>query len=277
MNILTIWRDDAGDGPTNMAVDECLAAEAERLGGLLLRLYSWSEPTVSLGSFQRIDEARRVEAIRGIPLVRRPSGGGAIVHGSDLTYAAAVPKTHPWGASPQTFYDAIHDAMVKALAAHGIPARRYVAGMPPPADGQAVQGWPDAPSHASGHGEPPFFCFDRRAAGDLILTGSAERGACKIMGSAQRRFAGVVLQHGSLLLRGNPDVAGPARHPGVADILPECSMPDEASLSSSWCRWIADALDATIRDEGSPFLRGRESHVQTLATRFRGKRWTVRR
>ena len=78
MNTLTIWWDGAADGPTNMAADECLAAEAERRGSLVLRFYGWSDTTISLGGFQKIGDARQVEAIRGVPLVRRPSGGGAI-------------------------------------------------------------------------------------------------------------------------------------------------------------------------------------------------------
>jgi lipoate-protein ligase A len=123
VSTLTIWWDTAADGPTNMAADECLAAEAERRGSLVLRFYGWSDTTISLGGFQKIGDARQVEAIRGVPLVRRPSGGGAIVHGSDLTYAAAVPKSHPWGASPQVFYDALHGARVEVLAELGIHSR----------------------------------------------------------------------------------------------------------------------------------------------------------
>ena len=205
MNTITIWWDGAADGPANMAADECLAAEAERRGGLLLRFYGWSATTVSLGGFQRIDDARQVDAIRGVPLVRRPSGGGAIVHGSDLTYAAAVPKSHPWGASPQVFYDALHGAMVEVLADHGIQAWPYPVG----GEGLAIS----ADDAATGHDASPFFCFDRRAAGDLVMAGPAKGTFSKIMGSAQRRLSGVVLQHGSLLVRSNTSVGGPARHP----------------------------------------------------------------
>ena len=91
MNTLTIWWDPASDGPTNMAADECLAAEAERLNSLLMRFYDWSTTTISLGGFQKIEDARQVDEIRGVALVRRPSVGGDIVLGSDLTYASAVP------------------------------------------------------------------------------------------------------------------------------------------------------------------------------------------
>jgi lipoyl(octanoyl) transferase len=259
VNTLTIWWDAAADGPTNMAADEWLAAEAERRGSLLLRFYGWTETTISLGGFQKIDEARQMDAIRGLPLVRRPSGGGAIVHGSDLTYAAAVPKSHPWGASPQVFYDALHGAMVETLAEHGIRA------------------WPHPADARSRHDESLFFCFDRRATGDLVMAGPASDTVSKIMGSAQRRLAGVVLQHGSLLLRGNTAVAGSARHPAVADIVVGQSVPEETALSRAWGARIANGLGVAVREEETPFVRGRDQEIEASSTRFRDDRWTARR
>ena len=260
MNTLTIWWDGAADGPANMAADECLAAEAERRGSLMLRFYGWSETTISLGGFQKIGDARQQDAIRGLPLVRRPSGGGAIVHGSDLTYAAAVPKSHPWGAAPQVLYDALHGAMVEALADHGIRSRMH-----PAAD--------DDPSHD----ESQFFCFDRRATGDLVMAASEGGPSSKIMGSAQRRLAGVVLQHGSLLLRGNTTVGGAARHPAVADLVVGVQVPGEVALARAWGRRIARELGATLCEEDAPFLRGREPEIVSLAARFREEWWTARR
>ena len=279
VNTLTIWWDDAADGPTNMAADECLAAEAERRGGLLMRFYGWSETTVSLGGFQKIDDARQIDAIRGVPLVRRPSGGGAIVHGSDLTYAAAVPKSHPWGASPQAFYDALHGAMVTVLADHGIRAWPYPAGGPNPVNRTATirEAEPVVGDARSSHDSSLFFCFDRRATGDLVKAGAVAGTLSKIMGSAQRRLAGVVLQHGSLLLRGNTAVGGPARHPAVADIEGGQPVPEEAGLSRAWGTRIARGLGVVLREEGAPFRRGRESEVDAVAARFRDERWTARR
>ncbi|NDC63503.1 MAG: hypothetical protein EBZ59_05845, partial [Planctomycetia bacterium] len=124
-NTLTFWWDDDAEGCANMGADEALAAEANRRGTLLVRLYGWTTTTVSLGCFQGIDEALGVEEIQGVPLVRRPSGGGAIVHGSDLTYAAAVPRTHAWGAVPQRLYDALHGAMAGVLRDLGVAAELH--------------------------------------------------------------------------------------------------------------------------------------------------------
>jgi lipoate-protein ligase A len=247
-----------------MAADECLAAEAERRGSIVLRFYGWSETTVSLGGFQKIEDARQVDGIGGVPLVRRPSGGGAIVHGSDLTYAAAVPKSHPWGASPQVFYDALHGGMVEMLADMGIRAWLYADDGPAAVDRRS-------------HDESLFFCFDRRASGDIVMAGPCEGTSSKIMGSAQRRLASVVLQHGSLLLRGNATVGGPARHAAVADIVAGLEMPDDAVLSREWVRRIARRLGAMLHEEDSPFLRGREAEIAAQASRFREEWWTARR
>ena len=109
------------------------------------------------------------------------------------------------------------------------------------------------------------------------MAGPEEGTSSKIMGSAQRRLASVVLQHGSLLLRGNATVGGPARHAAVADIVAGLEMPDDAVLSREWVRRIARRLGAMLHEEDSPFLRGREAPVAAQASRFREEWWTNRR
>ena len=258
---LPVWWDDAADGGTNMAADEALAAEAERRGGLVVRLYAWTPAAVSLGAFQKIADARSIPAIADVPLVRRPSGGGAIVHGSDLTYAAAVPKAHPWGRVPQAFYDALHEAMVAALADRGIAARLHVAAGRPAADDGA------------------FFCFDRRAAGDIVATPPNAAPAPqdpKIMGSAQRRLPGVVLQHGSLLLRASEAVGPVARHAGVLDLRPEIAL-DVRGLAGAWLERVARSCGCRVVWQTASFRREREAEIAQNAVRFRAEQWTARR
>jgi lipoate-protein ligase A len=259
---LPVWWDDAADGGTNMAADEILAAEAIRRGSLVIRLYGWAPACVSLGAFQEIAAARAIPALAGVPLVRRPSGGGAIVHGSDLTYAAAVPKCHPWGGTPQALYDAFHAAMVAELADRGIAARLH--------PGDAI---------APGEAEERFFCFDRRATGDIVASASGKPPAAtdpKIMGSAQRRLAGVVLQHGSLLVEANPAVGPEARHAGIEELAPgvSASLPE---LAAGWLRRVADSCGAAIDWRSGGFRPGREAEIAGCAERFRQDRWTGRR
>src|SRR5581483_3820230 len=86
-------------GAWNMAIDEVLLERAAAQARPQLRIYAWEEPTVSLGYFQRIGERESHPPSRACPLVRRPSGGGAIVHDREITYALAIPG--PWRANEQ--------------------------------------------------------------------------------------------------------------------------------------------------------------------------------
>lgn len=263
MNAIPVWWDDAADGPANMAADECLAEEALARGGLVVRLYGWSLPTVSLGAFQPIAEARGVPDIVGAALVRRPSGGGAIVHGSDLTYAAAVPKTHPLGGRPQDLYDAFHQALVDELAEMGIAARMCPAGM------AAIRGGPAS-----------FFCFDRRAVGDVVVARSGAGPAVddpKILGSAQRRLAGAVVQHGSLLVRAAGGVGPAARHPGLHDLHPGRIDAEDRELARRWLDRVAAGLGGRVDWQAGSFARERAARITPLAVPYGAARWLERR
>jgi len=214
---------------------------------------------VSLGRFQRVADARSMPALAAATLVRRPSGGGALVHGTDLTYALAVPRSHPWGRSPQTLYDITHAALVQLLEARGVVARRHPGHPASPAD--------------------PLLCFSRRAAGDVVAAASGRVPAPddpKILGSAQRRLAAAVVQHGSLLLAANESVAEVARHPGLAEL--GASVPEEClcDLGAAWAAGIAAAagLHAEWHED---FAAERPAQVAAAAARFRDPRWVERR
>lgn len=256
MNSVYVWWDDAADGATNMAADECLADAATDGDCLCMRFYGWTSPTVSLGAFQRIEEARSMRGIAALPVVRRPSGGGAIIHGSDLTYAAAVPKRHAWGATAQILYDALHAAMVAVLRERGVDARLCaVAGD----DGEAA----------------PFLCFDRRAPGDVVV--GADLAGVKLMGSAQRRLAAAVLQHGSLLIGRNPAVAGDAAHAGLENLVPGAAADGSRRLATAWLERVAVALGAKIEVQAVSFTTARSAAVAGVRQRFADDAWTCRR
>lgn len=256
MNVIRVWWDDAADGATNMAADECLAEEAVAQNCLCLRLYGWQTPTVSLGAFQRCDDVRGGAGLTALALVRRPSGGGAIVHGSDLTYAAAVPKRHAWGATPQTLYDALHAAMVDVLRGRGLVARLCREAT---ADGDAA----------------PFLCFDRRSPGDVVV--DVPGGDAKVMGSAQRRLAAAVMQHGSLLIERNAAVTGAAAHPGLVNLVPGAAPGGVRPLASDWLGTVAATLAAEIRVQAAPFLESHTAAVADARRRFSDQAWTRRR
>jgi lipoyl(octanoyl) transferase len=203
--------DPPATGPWNMAVDEALLSDAVENDLATLRLYKWSEPTLSLGYFQRYDERHQHAASRDCAVVRRQTGGGAILHDRELTYSLTLPTSHPLAQHSQQLYTAVHDAFIAALAT---------------SLGAAQSQWNfvrrDQESSLPPRREP-FLCFQRRAPGDVILLpASAELGthASKILGSAQRRHRGAILQHGSLLLQKSP--AAPEL-PGLGDLVGELS------------------------------------------------------
>jgi lipoyl(octanoyl) transferase len=255
--VLPVWWDPAADGPTNMAADELLAEEAVRRDCLVIRVYGWIEPTVSLGAFQRLAEAEACAAIAGLPIVRRPSGGGAIIHGTDLTYAAAVPKAHPWGGTPQALYDGMHAAMVDVLRDLGFDARLHA----PSAD--------DPPGDA-------LLCFSRRSPGDVVVR-RGDGPAAKVMGSAQRRLGTAVLQHGSVLLAACPQVAVAARHAGLAELAAGPVAWTARSLAERWTARIAATSGMAVAQQPTAFTAHLGERAAVRVGHFLDPRWTGRR
>ncbi len=108
--------DSPADGVWNMAVDEALLDAATVDGIATLRFYSWREPTLSLGYFQAHAERKLHAASLACPLVRRASGGGAILHDDELTYSIVLPQSHPAAARPDRLYQAFHQTLIDTLS-----------------------------------------------------------------------------------------------------------------------------------------------------------------
>ncbi len=175
------WRlvDDLGGSFTaaqHMAADVALLDDVVAGGAPALRLYRWSPPALSLGRFQPDDDVDRDACARlGVDVVIRPSGGKALLHGGDLTYAVAVAKPAGTEGSVDAMYRRIAGALVAGLARVGVDAHVARRG---PAPGAA--------------------CFAGQAGADLRV------GTRKVCGSAQVQRDGAVLQHGSILLERLP-------------------------------------------------------------------------
>src|SRR5690348_12590779 len=115
------------DGATNMALDEALLLTAADRGTASLRFYTWSAPTVSLGYFQPAASRAENPNLAGLAWVRRSTGGAAIVHHHELTYALALPKGKPWQTS-ESWVCRFHHVIQGVLADHGLEARGVVCG-----------------------------------------------------------------------------------------------------------------------------------------------------
>lgn len=162
-----------------MAADGALL---ERIGAgdspPTLRFYQWDPPTISLGYFQKYADYLALEPpAAGLPVVRRVTGGGAILHDRELTYSLVLPLSHPLlEKGPNHLYELAHDVVIECLADKGSPV------------------WRGCETDDSGAAKGPFFCFARRHCFDVLV------GDDKVAGSAQRRTRDAVLQHGSIIL-----------------------------------------------------------------------------
>lgn len=168
------WRlleDGPADGAWNMSVDEALLLDA-RASGPVLRLYSWRAPTLSLGYRQAAPSwLPRCDTL-GVDVVRRVTGGGAVLHAGDLTYAVVAPPG--MAELPDDLagsYEWIRARLLEALQAAGLAAR-------------AARGRAGA--------ERLDLCFAGATGFEVELEGA------KLIGSAQRRTVHGLLQHGSI-------------------------------------------------------------------------------
>ncbi|RMG38807.1 MAG: lipoate--protein ligase family protein [Planctomycetota bacterium] len=211
MHHVQLWIDDRPHGGAeNMAYDEALLEAALDDELCCVRVYRWARPTVSLGYFQSFDQRLR-DRFAGLPVVRRLSGGGALIHDREITYSLVIPPRHPFAAAPLRLYDAAHQAVVSVLRMRNVPARLR---------GAATS-------------ENPFLCFGRGDPRDVLVHGH------KVMGSAQRRRRGAVLQHGALLLRRS--VHAP-QFPGLLDLIGRTDPPLHEGLDAAIGWAIASRL-----------------------------------
>ncbi|HKW49191.1 MAG TPA: hypothetical protein VJN70_17185 [Gemmatimonadaceae bacterium] len=172
-------------GAYNMALDEALMNYARERGVWVLRVYSWSLPTLSFGRNQRArggyDRSRLAE--QRIDVVRRPTGGRAILHHREITYAVAAPVDH--AGDLRESYSRINRLLVAGLLALGVDGIEVAANAK---EARAGNGRIDAPQP----GLVP--CFHHPSVGEITLRGR------KLVGSAQWRSNGSLLQHGSILV-----------------------------------------------------------------------------
>ena len=211
MNLARLLIDsDPLPGTRNMAVDETLLESALSREVATVRVYQWSAPTVSLGYFQDADEFECDPQWLGLAAVRRLSGGGAILHDREITYSVTIPPSHPITAQPSRLYVLVHDALLQVLSEHGIAARMRgtpsIVNTRSPIDPSSTN---HQPSTINPSPVAPFLCFGRGDPNDIVLGGH------KIVGSAQRRRRGAILQHGSILLARSPHAAD---FPGITEL-----------------------------------------------------------
>lgn len=201
---------DGADRPALQIARDLAVLMGER--GPTLRFYGWHPTGLSLGRFQKAAAFDWITAVH--ETARRPTGGGAIWHAEEITFALVAPDDPAQPA--EAWYARVHDRIVATLADHGVRAARMTAG----------------PAHPGPRAQDTPWCFATATRGDIVT----EDGA-KLCGSAMRRVRAPVprlLLHGSLILE----------HPAVG---PRCAAvadqvdpgPIRAALCDSLARGLA--------------------------------------
>lgn len=165
---LILWLDpEPHAGALNMALDQALL---ETTTDPVLRVYSWTEPAVTIGYAQKLDQLR--PSLPDWPVTRRWTGGGVVYHDADHTYSVIVPAHCEWSQTrPVESYRLIHGALAGQLVTTGFDGCRLA----------VAEDVIDAP-----------FCFEAPAVHDIV------RGKLKIAGAGQRRSRIGFLHQGSV-------------------------------------------------------------------------------
>jgi lipoate-protein ligase A len=248
-----LWQDlSPRDGANNMAIDLALLERAARDGKCWFRLYTWRPHCLSFGrhepALRRYDRAKIERA--GLAVVRRPTGGRAVWHARELTYAVAAP-VDAMGNLHDAYLE-IHRMLASALRRLGVEAS--LAGA------------------ASASGLDAGACFAHPVGGELVVNGR------KVVGSAQLREGGALLQHGSILLGEDQRVVGSVTRGGapvdgsapLGDLLGREVTVTEVALAvveAATERWGEARND---RVGPATLLADAEAHV----ARFRSEHWT---
>jgi lipoate-protein ligase A len=262
------------DGFTNMAVDEALLEVFATAGGpATVRFYSWSPPALSLGYAQSIEreiDVKQCTAL-GIDVVRRPTGGRAVLHDHEVTYSVVISGDDPRVSSGVlAAYLTISQAMIRGLSYLGIsaellPLRR---GAPLPSDKASP------------------VCFATPSSYEVAVGGR------KIIGSAQRRAHDAIMQHGSIPLSMNIEricaVFGWSSLPsGIPLGKPDYHLPmtslqeaggrayDYAEVVAALTRGIAEIWQVDLLP-GQLTVAERQLSAHLRATKYHSKAWTWR-
>ena len=231
----------------------------------ILRVYSWSRPTLSLGRNQTARGGYHLGLLaeRGVDVVRRPTGGRAILHHREVTYSVTAPLAN--AGDLRESYERINRLLVAALRSLGVNA--IVAG-----DADARRA-----TEKAFRAQPGLLpCFDHPSPGEIMADGR------KLAGSAQSRCDGALLQHGSILIDDDQiQLASLMIDPGPP--IPKPATLVDALGRAPQANEVAAALFDAVRlledsdARGLDADRSLDERTQMLRCRYLDAAWTWRR
>ena len=241
-----------------MARDSGLLDRAREAGEIVFSVYQWERPTLSLGRNQTargkydLGEAAR----RGIEVVRRPTGGRALLHHREITYSVSAPVSDDQSLTGS--YRRINRILIDGLRRVGVIAAESLATEPMPRPGVLP-------------------CFAAPAEGELISSGA------KLVGSAQVRENGSLLQHGSILIEDDQSlIEALLIGPPAVDALPAAGTLSSALGRAPAVDEVANALFAAVKSlEDSQASMLDESETREFTARhmekYASEWWTWRK
>ena len=247
-------------GAENMARDTALQARAAETSETVFSVYSWTRPTLSFGRHQPASGLYDVDRIQaaGLDVVRRPTGGRAILHNHEVTYSVTAPLAD--AAPLRETYSRINRVLLDGLARLGV-----VAGLAAPSE------------RASAPSIRP--CFETPAEGELVADGG------KLVGSAQWRDGGALLQHGSILVEDDqsslPFLTAGTVNGSFGAITQPATLaallgraPDAAEVASAMFDAVRSLEDAEATELDEDEIR---AEALQRVPRFLDEEWTWRR
>lgn len=266
---MNIWRYlpyTEHSGAENMAIDEAIMLEIAKGTQTTptLRFYGWNPPTLSIGYSQSFAKEVSEQACQtaGIDIIRRPTGGRAVLHQYELTYSIIAPEVdeHVSGTVVQSYLK-ISRALLQGFQALGIPVEMTAYGNKPTLGSAA--------------------CFDAPSWYELVVDGR------KLVGSAQMRKRGIILQHGSIILHFDiellfrllkfPNEAVRQRFQTAfrakACALDEvCARPiSREELEQEICRGLIERMSICLKE--APLTSAETDQLEVLTAKYRSDEW----
>ncbi len=253
-NSIILYPSITTKGAKQMAIDEMMLIRTSEDQISRFRFYYWSAPTISLGYFQDYYQfCNEYPELSNLDIVRRLTGGGAILHDKEITYCITIPSNDKlYKAGPIKAYTLMHQIIINVFKKFG----QELILRPKTNDYQRIR-------------KEPEFCFERGCPTDII----SPKNEKKIVGSAQRRLTKALMQHGSIMLDSRFTCQTTLT---VKDLLKEQNI---GTISKKLENLILNEITSTLdkKFEHANFTEHETEYINDLTEKYTNDKWTIER